>query len=121
MRGIIIGQRNKIEILYPTPVLHLFKSLIETVFPSNFITPREMINLLKPPELRIHTRLNHRRTPDKYYFIITQKVLPLAQIILRIRPVNLYEILRTQNLPVTVMLMQTVPFQHPFDQLIFKG
>ena len=67
---VIIGERDEIEILFPTPILHLFKPLIEAVFPRDFIASREVVYLLEPSQLCIDARLDYSRAPYKYHTIV---------------------------------------------------
>lgn len=52
--GAIIGGGHKIEVLVAVEGLHPRVPLVETVLSSDFITPREVVNLLEPTQIAVN-------------------------------------------------------------------
>ena len=52
--------RHKVEIFVAIERLHFCESFGERVFPCDFVTSREMVNLLESAKVEVDVRLDYR-------------------------------------------------------------
>ena len=62
--GTIVRRRHKIKVLIAVKSLHSRIPLVKAILASDFVAAREVVDFLKPTQVAVNVRLDHRGAPN---------------------------------------------------------